>query len=1167
MLFSASISSSRGLILGRMFILLCGISCFAGQLQAQLPQTRLYAVFPPGGQQGTTIDLSLTNGVDLDDSFQLLFSHPGIKGTVKTQEVGGKPQPISGQFAVSIDAAVPTGVYDVRAVSRYGISNPRSFVVGSRPEVREAEPNNDNEKAQKVELNTVVNGLSNSATDLDFYKISLKKDERIVIRCQALSIDSRLDPTLEFYAPDGRLLQYTRNRVGRDPLIDVTAGADGDYILKVYDFLYQGSNDYFYRLSLGRKPHVEFAIPPAGLPGTTGEYTLYGHLLPGGTPSEYEIDGVKLDALKVSIALPQEPQSEQGAVNIPAVSSGLEGVTYRVEGPDGPSDPILIHAAKATPVAEVEPNNEAAQSQAVTVPVEIHGQFQSRKDIDNYTFSAAANSVFWIEVFGQRNGSNADPYLIVEQITKEADGKETAKQLTAQDDNPANLKPFVFDTFTSDPAYRFVAPAEGTYRVSVRDRYFESRGDPRLSYRLAIRPEAPDYRLFTITSLPKAADQANNPEPWELGLRKGESSSIEVLCDRRDGFTLPIELKVEGLPAGVTFSPTILYPGQSSAQIWLNSSDQAASWVGSIKVVGSAVEESAVANKAYADAEAVLAAVKAEQSTAAGLKDSVAALTKPTTDAVNVINAAAEQRKDDPEIAKLKEGAAKALAAVNDLVQAQANHLAAVDKKLADATAATETARKGRIDAIRIIIREARPGTLVWNRGAAVPAETRLARDLVLAVNQETHPVQFLSEPVNLTVSQSAQVYFPTKIAKRGFDEPVAIAISGNPQNLQIEAKPVAKGTDNEWQRLFIAPNVAPGTYTMNVTGQTTVNYRRNPEAADAAAKAKTEADQALAAANEMAKKATEAKAVADKAVPDQTAALKTATDEQAKLAAELAAAEKIVATAEPKLPVVEMLATQTAETSKLATEQLAAAQAAFDKAKDDKTLADDLATAKQLADQTAAAAASATAAKEKLTKELADGKAAREKVTPAKATADKQVTDAEKALADAKAAQAAADKMVADTTSLVTTATATQKAAEAKAAETAKIATPANVVVFTPAAPVTITVKPGPATLAVAPANNGTVKKSEKLEVKVTVNRINNFAGPVTLSLNLPPNIPGLSADPITVAADAKEATLVVNVAPEAPEGAIANVTVRGAVDFGGGTYVDQPLSLTVAK
>jgi hypothetical protein len=542
------------------------------------------------------------------------------------------------------------------------------------------------------------------------------------------------------YAPDGRLLQYTRNRIGRDPLIDLTAPADGDYVLKIYDFLYQGSNDYFYRLSVGRTPHVEFVLPPSGLPGTTGEYTLYGHLLPGGTPSAYEIDGVKLDALKVSVAMPQEPPSEQGAVNVPAVSSGLEGVTYRVDGPDGPSNPVVIHAARAALAPEVEPNNEAAQSQAVTVPVEIYGQFQERRDIDYYTFNAAANAVFWIEVFGQRNGSNADPYLIVEQVTKAADGKETVKQLAALDDNAASLKLFAFDTFTSDPSYRFVAPAEGTYRVSVRDRYFESRGDARLSYRLAIRPEVPDYRLYTVASLPKAADQANNPEPWDLLLRKGQSSAIEVLCDRRDGFALPIEVKVEGLPAGVTASPAILHPGQTSTLIWLNSTDQAAPWVGSIKVVGSAVEESAAANKAFADAEGLLNAAKAEHATASPLAGPVAALTKPTADAVAAINAAAEQRKDDPELAKLKEGAAKALAAINDLTQLQAAQQAALDKKLADATAGVETARKARIDAIRNIIREARPGTIVWNRGAAVPAEARLARDLVLAVNHETYP-------------------------------------------------------------------------------------------------------------------------------------------------------------------------------------------------------------------------------------------------------------------------------------------------------------------------------------------------------------------------------------------------------------------------------------------
>lgn len=1165
-LFRSS-SNRRGFIFVPIAAVFCGILAVSSPLFAQLPQARLYAISPPGGQQGTTFDVSLANGIDLEDSFQLLFSHPGIKGTVKTQEVDGKPQPISGQFSVTIDPSVPTGIYDARMVSRYGVSTPRSFVVGHRPEAKEVEPNNETDKAQKIELNTVVNGLSNSATDLDFYKISLKKDERVVILCQALSIDSRMDPTLELYAPDGRLLQYTRNRIGRDPLIDLTAPADGDYVLKIYDFLYQGSNDYFYRLSVGRTPHVEFVLPPSGLPGTTGEYTLYGHLLPGGTPSAYEIDGVKLDALKVSVAMPQEPPSEQGAVNVPAVSSGLEGVTYRVDGPDGPSNPVVIHAARAALTPEVEPNNEAAQSQAVTVPVEIYGQFQERRDIDYYTFNAAANAVFWIEVFGQRNGSNADPYLIVEQVTKAPDGKETVKQLTALDDNAASLKLFAFDTFTSDPSYRFVAPAEGTYRVSVRDRYFESRGDARLSYRLAIRPEVPDYRLYTVASLPKAADQANNPEPWDLLLRKGQSSAIEVLCDRRDGFALPIEVKVEGLPAGVTASPAILHPGQTSTLIWLNSTDQAAPWVGSIKVVGSAVEESAAANKAFADAEALLNAAKAEHATASPLAGPVAALTKPTADAVAAINAAAEQRKDDPELAKLKEGAAKALAAINDLTQLQAAQQAALDKKLADATAGVETARKARIDAIRNIIREARPGTIVWNRGAAVPAEARLARDLVLAVNHETYPLQFLNEPVNLTVSQSSQVFLPTKIVKRGFDEPVAMAILGNPQNLALDVKPVPKGADSEWQRLFIAPNVAPGTYTMSVTGQTTVNYRRNPEAADAAAKAKTEADQALAAANETAKKAADAKAAADKGVVDQTAALKAATDEQAKAAGEQAAAEKIIAANEPKLPLADKLAVQTAETSKLAAEQLAAAQAALEKAKDDPKLIEEAATAKQLAEQTATAAASAQAVKDKLAKELADAKAAKETAVAAKAAADKKVTDTEKALADAKTAQAAADKQVADATALVAKTTADQKAAEAKAAETAKIATPANIVLFTPAAPVTITVKPGPATLAVAPANNGMVKKGEKVEVKVTVNRINNFAGPVTLSLSLPPNVAGLTAEPVTVAADAKEGTLVVTAAPEAPEGAIANVMVRGTVDFGGETFVDQPLPVTVTK
>ena len=61
------------------------------------------------------------------------------------------PEPLTNQFAVTIAADVPPGVYDVRAIGTFGISNPRSFVVGTLPEVKEQGGNNTREKPQPIE--------------------------------------------------------------------------------------------------------------------------------------------------------------------------------------------------------------------------------------------------------------------------------------------------------------------------------------------------------------------------------------------------------------------------------------------------------------------------------------------------------------------------------------------------------------------------------------------------------------------------------------------------------------------------------------------------------------------------------------------------------------------------------------------------------------------------------------------------------------------------------------------------------------------------------------------------------------------------------------------------------------------------------------------------------
>ncbi len=215
---------------------------------------------------------------------RLLFSHAGITAVQKTTDPGpfqSRPQPQSGQFVVTIAPDVPPGIYEVRAVGRFGVSNPRAFVVGDLPEVREAEDNSTPPKANVVPLGVVINGVADG-TGVDCYKIALKKDQRVVLDCWAERIDSRMDATLVVLDTTGRELAHDRDTNRDDPLIVFTPPADGEYIVKIYDFLYRGGNDYFYRLSIGTGPYIDFIFPPAGLPGSKGQHTIYGRNLPGG---------------------------------------------------------------------------------------------------------------------------------------------------------------------------------------------------------------------------------------------------------------------------------------------------------------------------------------------------------------------------------------------------------------------------------------------------------------------------------------------------------------------------------------------------------------------------------------------------------------------------------------------------------------------------------------------------------------------------------------------------------------------------------------------------------------------------------------------------------------------------------------------------------------------
>src|SRR3954471_9805045 len=161
----------------------------AVSLRADLPAARLTSVFPPGARIGTTVEVTI-GGDDLDDLADLRFSNPGIFARPAT-DAAGKVQP--NRYIVAVGPNVPPGLYDARAVGRFGISNPRVFTVGDLPELLENTSNSSPGGATEVAVDSVVNGVC-AASAVDHFRFAAKQGQRVLVECAAREIDSRAEP-------------------------------------------------------------------------------------------------------------------------------------------------------------------------------------------------------------------------------------------------------------------------------------------------------------------------------------------------------------------------------------------------------------------------------------------------------------------------------------------------------------------------------------------------------------------------------------------------------------------------------------------------------------------------------------------------------------------------------------------------------------------------------------------------------------------------------------------------------------------------------------------------------------------------------------------------------------------------------------------------------------
>lgn len=558
-------------------------------LHAQLPSTQLSSIFPPGGKFGTTVDVQVS-GADQIDLSQLVFSHPGITATQKMAKPNEflAEQPVQGQFSITIAGDVQPGIYEARVVGRYGVSNPRAFTVGIYDELVDRGGNNSAASAFEIGVDKTVSGVVD-ANNVDHFKLALKEGQRVLLDCAAQRIDSRLDGTLVVYDPSGREVARSRDSIGIDPFIDLKATVGGEYIVALYDFVYGGGNESFYRLTTHMGPHVDFLFPPSGLAGSNDAYVIYGRNLPNGQPSEMRVDGVALEQLTTNIPLPADETAARQldiAELVPPQAAVLDSYVYRLNT----ANPTPIYFARAPVVKEIEPNDVPAKAQLVTVPCEFVGQFYPSGDHDQLQFEAKQGQVFYVDLISQQLGLNTDPYLIVQRVTKNEKGEEVVANIATVDD-PGDRNGRIgsnFDTSTDDPSYRLTADQDAIYRIIVRDQNGSAAPDPRNVYRLVIRPPQPDFRVVAVAEQIQAPVNAAAVLAGTTSIRRGGTTLYDVRVERREGFDGEVEITAEGLPPGVTCRPTRLGASQNSGSLVFQAAEDAAAWSGNIRVVGKA---------------------------------------------------------------------------------------------------------------------------------------------------------------------------------------------------------------------------------------------------------------------------------------------------------------------------------------------------------------------------------------------------------------------------------------------------------------------------------------------------------------------------------------------------------------------------------------------------
>lgn len=360
---------------------------------------------------------------------------------------------------------------------------------------------------------------------LQYFKFTAAENQRLTFEVLARRIGSALDPMLRLLDSKGREIAFS----------DDAPGLSGD---SQFEYTFKIAGEYLlelrdiryqgggYRLRVGDFPCANTAYPLAVQRGATLPVTLAGI---GTAPAE-----------AVAVVVPSDP--------------ALTWLPVSMKRPSGASSGFSQVAVVDRPqFLEQEPNTKPEEANRVDLGQDINGRLDARGDLDRFVFTGKKDQTIVFTGITRQQGSPAD--LNLKLLNK--DGGQIAA---------------VDDTGTSEGVLVAKIPADGDYTLVVDD--LAKRGGPNYAYRVAITPAAQPFTLAVSN------DTANLPLGGAISL---------TVTTVRNGYAGPIELSVQGLPAGMTASRSVIGAGRNDAVMTLHAApDQAAGVLHGLKIVGTA---------------------------------------------------------------------------------------------------------------------------------------------------------------------------------------------------------------------------------------------------------------------------------------------------------------------------------------------------------------------------------------------------------------------------------------------------------------------------------------------------------------------------------------------------------------------------------------------------